>query len=73
MVGQKRRYAKNIFKVQYCGLAFLQEGLPKVLSEAAACGKPIVTTDVPGCKDAIIDRSTGLLVALKDSKSLPVQ
>ena len=28
----------------------LQEGLPKVLSEAATCGR-IVTTDVPGCKD----------------------
>lgn len=47
-----------------------REGLPKVLVEAAACSRPIVTTDVPGCRDAIIDRETGLLVPVKDVQSL---
>ena len=47
-----------------------REGLPKVLSEAAACGRPVITTDVPGCKDAILNKSTGLLVPSKDSKEL---
>ncbi|ARC91076.1 glycosyltransferase family 1 protein [Vibrio coralliilyticus] len=47
-----------------------REGFPKSLIEAAACGRATVTTDVPGCRDAIIDGKTGLLVPVKDSKSL---
>lgn len=47
-----------------------REGLPKVLIEAAACGRAIVTTNVPGCKHVIKENETGLLVTAKDSKSL---
>lgn len=46
------------------------EGLPKVLIEAAACGRPVVTTDIPGCRDAIQPNVTGLLVPTKDPMSL---
>lgn len=49
-----------------------REGLPKSLIEAAACGRPVVTTDVPGCRDAIIPDKTGVLVAVRDSKALIV-
>lgn len=38
------------------------EGVPKALIEAAACGLPIVTTDVPGCHDIVRDGVNGLLV-----------
>ncbi|MEK6785228.1 MAG: glycosyltransferase family 4 protein [Nitrospirota bacterium] len=47
-----------------------REGLPKVLLEAAACGKAIVATDVPGCREIVRDRFNGLLVASKDSAAL---
>lgn len=47
-----------------------REGLPKVLIEAAACGRAVVTTNVPGCRDAIEENKTGLLVKAKDSHSL---
>ncbi len=47
-----------------------REGLPKVLIEAAACGRAVVTTDVPGCRDAILPGVTGLLVPPKDAQAL---
>lgn len=50
--------------------SFYGEGVPKVLIEAAACGRAIVTTDNPGCRDAIINEQTGLLVPIKDAKVL---
>lgn len=50
--------------------SYYGEGLPKVLIEAAACGRAIVTTDMPGCRDAIIPNVTGLLCKIKDVPSL---
>lgn len=47
-----------------------REGLPKSLIEAAACGRPVVTTDVPGCRDAIDPGETGLLVPARDAEAL---
>lgn len=47
-----------------------REGLPKSLLEAAACGLPIITTDVPGCREIVQHRVNGLLVPLKDPKKL---
>ena len=47
-----------------------REGLPKSLIEAAACGRAVVTTDVPGCRDAIEPGVTGLLVPARDAAAL---
>lgn len=47
-----------------------REGLPKALIEAAACGRAVVTTDVPGCRDAIESGVTGLLVEVRNAKDL---
>ena len=47
-----------------------REGFPKILMEAAATGRPIVTTNVPGCRDAIINNTTGILVPAKNYKKL---
>jgi len=47
-----------------------REGLPKILIEAAACGRATVTTDVPGCRDAIEADKTGILVPVRDPNKL---
>lgn len=67
-------YTSNITKVfeksNIVVLPSYREGLPKVLVEAAASGRVVVTTDVPGCRDAIEPNSTGLLCNVKDAESL---
>lgn len=47
-----------------------REGLPKGLIEAAACGLPLVTTDVPGCREVVADGESGLLVQVRDAGAL---
>jgi len=48
------------------------EGVPKILIEAASCGRPIVATDVPGCREIVRNNENGLLVPPHDSKSLVI-
>jgi len=50
--------------------SYYGEGLPKVLLEAAACGRAIVTTDMPGCRDAVEPGRTALLVPPRDAAAL---
>ncbi len=47
-----------------------REGLPKSLIEAAACGRAVITTNVPGCRDAVEPNVTALLVDKKNSHQL---
>ena len=49
-----------------------REGLPKSLIEALAIGRPVVTTDVPGCRVVVKEGVNGFLVKLQDSKSLEI-
>jgi glycosyltransferase involved in cell wall biosynthesis len=46
------------------------EGVPKALLEAAACGRPIVASDMPGCREVVRDGKTGLLVPPRDAAAL---
>jgi glycosyltransferase involved in cell wall biosynthesis len=46
-----------------------REGLPRTLIEAAACGRAIVTTDVPGCREVVRDGDNGLLVPARDGEA----
>ncbi|ELR99055.1 glycosyltransferase family 4 protein [Gloeocapsa sp. PCC 73106] len=50
--------------------SYYREGVPRVLLEAAASGVPVVTTDFPGCREAVIANETGYLVPPQDSKAL---
>jgi glycosyltransferase involved in cell wall biosynthesis len=47
-----------------------REGMPLVLLEAMAMGLPTVATDIPGTRDVIMDRETGILVPLDDSNAM---
>ncbi len=46
------------------------EGMSNVLLEAAAMGRPVITTDIPGCREAVDDGKTGLLFPLRDADAL---
>ncbi len=70
VVGTSRGYAGCYAAAMLVVLPSYREGLPKVLLEAAACGKAIVATDVPGCREIVRDRFNGLLVAPRDSTAL---
>ncbi len=47
-----------------------REGMPKALMEAAACARPIVTCDVPGCREVVAEGENGLLVPRGDVPAL---
>ena len=53
-----------------CLPSYYREGLPKVLLEAAACGRPLITTDAPGCREVVQDGDNGILVTPRDAQSL---
>jgi glycosyltransferase involved in cell wall biosynthesis len=47
-----------------------REGLPVSLLEAAACGKPMIATDAPGCREIVLEDRTGLLVPIENPTAL---
>jgi glycosyltransferase involved in cell wall biosynthesis len=47
-----------------------REGLPKSLLEAAACGRPMIAADVPGCREVVLHGETGLLFQVDDAAAL---
>jgi glycosyltransferase involved in cell wall biosynthesis len=53
-----------------CLPSYYREGIPKSLIEAASCGRPIVTTDSPGCREIVRDGENGFLVPVRDSAAL---
>lgn len=57
-------------QAHFAVLASRREGLPKSLLEAAACGRPMVATDVPGCREIAIEGETALTVPVDDAAAL---
>lgn len=50
--------------------SFYREGTPRSVLEAMSMGRPIITTDAPGCRETVIDGKNGFLVPVKDVDSL---
>lgn len=69
-LGERNDIAALYADAHIAVLPSYREGLPKALIEAAACGRAVVTTDVPGCRDAIVPDKTGLLVPVRDARAL---
>lgn len=57
-------------KAHFAVLASRREGLPKSLLEAAACGRPMVVTNAPGCREIAIQDKTALTVPVDDVEAL---
>ena len=68
--GEKIDMHKVLAQSSIVCLPSYREGLPKVLLEAASCGRAIIATDVPGCREIVHNGENGILVPLKDSSSL---
>lgn len=69
-MGEREDIAELYQNSHIAVLPSYREGLPRSLVEAAACGRPVVTTDVPGCRDAVEPGVTGLLVPVRDARAL---
>jgi glycosyltransferase involved in cell wall biosynthesis len=69
-LGHSDDVKSEIEKVDCIVLPSYREGLSRVLLEAASLAKPIITTDVPGCKDVVDDSINGFLCEVKSSSSL---
>ncbi len=67
-------YQKNIIKsLEYSDIVVLpsyREGFPKILIEASAVGRPIISTNVPGCRECVVNNLNGYLVEPKSNFSL---
>jgi galacturonosyltransferase len=69
-LGHKQNIISFIEEVDCIVLPSYREGLSNALMEAAALAKPIIATNVPGCKELVDDGKTGFLCQVKNSEDL---
>jgi glycosyltransferase involved in cell wall biosynthesis len=69
-LGARTDIAELLAESHIACLPSYREGLPKSLIEAASVGRPIVTTDTPGCREVVTHMVNGLLVQPRDAQAL---
>jgi glycosyltransferase involved in cell wall biosynthesis len=69
-LGTSDNVAEHLHRADCVVLPSYREGTPKTLLEAAACGKPLVTTDVPGCRETVEHGRNGYLCQVRDAADL---
>tara|TARA_B110000037_G_scaffold111979_1_gene129143 strand:- start:1089 stop:1694 length:606 start_codon:yes stop_codon:yes gene_type:complete len=69
-LGEISSVQKSLTSCRFYVLPSYREGTPRSVLEAMATGRPVITTDTPGCRETVIDGKNGLLVSPKNSKSL---
>nr|WP_255555083.1 glycosyltransferase [Hymenobacter sp. BT559] len=69
-LGTSDNVAAHLHRADCVVLPSYREGTPKTLLEAAACGKPLVTTDVPGCRETVQNGRNGYLCQVRDAADL---
>lgn len=68
--GEQKDVKPYIVESNVFVLPSYREGTPKTNLEAMACGRAVITTDAPGCKETVIDGENGFLVPVKDVGAL---
>jgi lipopolysaccharide/colanic/teichoic acid biosynthesis glycosyltransferase/glycosyltransferase involved in cell wall biosynthesis len=70
-LGETRNVAPHLADASVFVLpTYYREGLPRTILEAMACGKSVITTDMPGCRDAVTHGRDGFLVPPRDAPAL---
>lgn len=69
-LGETDNVKPYIEKATCVVLPSYREGTPRTMLEAAACSRPVITTDVPGCREVVIHEQTGLLCEVKSAEDL---
>ena len=69
-LGRSDDVAAHLHRADCVVLPSYREGTPKTLLEAAAVGKPLVTTDVPGCRETVVDGHNGYLCQVRSGADL---
>ena len=70
LLGQVEDMPALLAQVDVAVLPSYREGVPRSLLEAAACGLPLIATDVPGCREVVREGENGLLIPPRDPAAL---
>jgi glycosyltransferase involved in cell wall biosynthesis len=69
-LGEMKSVQSALKSCRYFVLPSYREGTPRSSLEALSSGRPIITTDAPGCRETVVHKKNGLLVPIKNSVAL---